>query len=62
MGLRAVNQVVQRGGFFRRGKFRTGNIPHLSQKIKGEFRTSYILRALERRGSCIFGVAFMMCI
>ena len=23
-------------GFFRRGKFRTGNIPHLSQKIKGK--------------------------
>ena len=23
-------------GFFRRGKFRTGNIPHLSQKIKAK--------------------------
>ena len=37
-------------GFFRRGKFRTGNIPHLSQKSRGKFRTSQILSALQTKG------------
>ena len=37
-------------GFFRRGKFRTGNIPHLSQKARGKFRTSQILSALQTKG------------
>jgi hypothetical protein len=37
-------------GFFRRGKFRMGKIPHLSKKSRGKFRTSQIFSALEARG------------
>ena len=37
-------------GFFRRGKFRTGNIPHLSQKIKGKIPHLPNLECIANKG------------